>query len=118
MLIKSLPKEGYEHYHISENGEVYSEYKAGILKKLKPKIDKRDGYHIYDLRHREFGRSRRLFVRVHQLVAWTFIGPQPEGMYVCHWDDNPTHNHYTNLRYGTPKMNAADRIRNRRERGI
>ena len=114
-MIKSFPREGYEHYFISDSGEVYSQCKSGVLRLLKPKIDKcRGGYHIYDLRHITEGRKKRLFVRGHQLVAWTYIGPRPEGMQVLHYDDNPTHNHISNLSYGTPKENAADKIRNRK----
>ncbi len=114
MNIKSVPREGYEHYFVSDTGQVYSQYHEGHLRLLKPKIDKcRGGYHIYDLRHIVHGRKKRLFVRVHQLVAWTFIGPQAKGLHVRHLDDDPTNNNLSNLAYGTPKENERDKVINR-----
>lgn len=50
--------------------------------------------------------------RVHQLVAEAFLGPCPEGMVVCHWDDIRTNNVVTNLRHGTIQDNADDGVRN------
>lgn len=50
--------------------------------------------------------------RVHQLVAEAFLGPCPEGMVVCHWDDVKTNNAVTNLRYATMADNGKDRLRN------
>lgn len=49
-------------------------------------------------------------VMVHQLVAAAFIGPRPEGLYVCHRDGNRCNNRPSNLRYDTPKANQQDRI--------
>jgi HNH endonuclease len=56
-------------------------------------------------------RKRRLF-GAHQLVMLAFVGPCPDGQEVCHADDNHSNNYLTNLRYDTPKGNAADRERN------
>jgi hypothetical protein len=39
-----------------------------------------------------------------------FIGPRPDGMSVCHNDGDLLNNHYTNLRYDTPKANTADML--------
>jgi hypothetical protein len=50
--------------------------------------------------------------QVSTLVALTFLGPRPFGMLVCHWDDDKTNNCASNLRYDTPKANAADKYRN------
>lgn len=58
------------------------------------------------------GRPRA--ARVHHLVALAFIGPRPEGMQVCHHNDDPTDNRVENLRYDTPAANVADSIRNGR----
>ena len=49
--------------------------------------------------------------RVHQLVMWAFVGPQEDGIDVCHWDGNPANNALSNLRYGTRADNAADKLR-------
>lgn len=54
---------------------------------------------------------------VHVLVLLAFVGPKPEGTQVCHYDDNPSNNNLSNLRYGTPSENKKDAIRNGRTRG-
>ncbi len=51
---------------------------------------------------------------VHQLVAFAFIGPRPEGKHVCHRDDDAENNTPSNLYYGTSKQNGQDKIRNRK----
>jgi len=48
---------------------------------------------------------------VHHAVAEAFIGPRPPGMDVAHGDGIPAHNALANLRYATPRENAADRVR-------
>jgi hypothetical protein len=49
---------------------------------------------------------------VHRLVLLAFVGPAPEGMEGCHWDDDPLNNHLSNLRWGTPGDNGLDCVRN------
>ncbi len=70
------------------------------------------------------GRIRT--VSVHVLVMAAFEGPCPPGLQVRHWNDDPLDNRWApggeagcraglgNLVYGTPKQNAADKLRNRR----
>ncbi len=48
-------------------------------------------------------------VKVHVLVLEAFHGPQPEGMESRHLDGNSLNNHASNLVWGTPLQNAADR---------
>ncbi len=48
---------------------------------------------------------------VHHLVAEAFLGSRPKGLQVAHNDGNKSNNHRWNLRYATPKENAADRKR-------
>ena len=50
----------------------------------------------------------------HRLVALAWIGPQPEGMEVCHDDGDPTNNHVSNLRWDTHQANASDMVRHGR----
>lgn len=54
------------------------------------------------------GCSNRSFY-VSNLVAAAFIGPKPAGCEVCHNDGNRLNDCAENLRYDTPKRNAADR---------
>ena len=42
---------------------------------------------------------------IHYLVLLAFVGPRPEGMFVCHLDHNPAHNCLSNLEYNTPSEN-------------
>lgn len=51
---------------------------------------------------------------VHQLVAEAFIGPRPDGLFVCHSDGDPSNNAATNLRYDTPGENIRDCVRHGR----
>jgi thymidylate synthase ThyX len=48
---------------------------------------------------------------VHQLVLEAFVGPCPAGMEGCHNDGNGLNNNVANLRWGTPRSNADDRIK-------
>lgn len=54
-------------------------------------------------------------IPVHCIMAWTFLGPQPVGRLVCHRDGNEYNNDPSNLYYGTPKDNAQDRERHKRQ---
>lgn len=49
---------------------------------------------------------------VHQLVLEAFVGPRPEGMVACHWNDISDDNRVENLRWATPQENRMDTIRN------
>ena len=47
-------------------------------------------------------------IPVHQLVAFTFIGPRPKGMDIRHKNGNPKDNRLENLEYGTRRENILD----------
>jgi len=49
--------------------------------------------------------------KVHRLVLEAFRGPCPPGMECCHGPGGPLDNRLVNLRWGTKKQNAADKIR-------
>lgn len=49
---------------------------------------------------------------VHRLVLEAFVGPCPEGMEGCHWDDDNDNNHLSNLRWDTHQANEQDKVRN------
>lgn len=50
--------------------------------------------------------------RIANLVLLTFVGPCPEGMECCHWDDNWKNNHIDNIRWDTHHNNMLDLVRN------
>ena len=65
--------------------------------------EKRGGYRYVNL-HKEGQKMRRVAV----LVAEAFLGPRPAGTQVCHRNGEATDDRAANLRYDTPKGNAAD----------
>jgi len=114
---RSIPK--HEGYEVSNFGRVRSldrwivdrrgasRFKKGqILKVRMVESAERD---CDRYAHVMLGRGKSR--RVHQLVAWAFIGPQPAGLYVCHNDGDRRNNRDTNLYYGTAKQNQLDRHR-------
>lgn len=55
---------------------------------------------------------------VHRLIAWTFLGPQGEGLHVRHLNRMKVDCRALNLAYGTPLENEADKeIHGTRPRG-
>lgn len=53
---------------------------------------------------------------LHRLVLEAFVGPCPDGMLGCHYDDDPSNNHISNLRWATRADNSLDATRNGRNR--
>jgi hypothetical protein len=103
-----LPVPGYEdRYEISEVG-VRSLRTGRLLSPQRIGGTSGSRYVGYSL-YREDGYHTDTF---HSLLAKTFIGPRPEGMYVLHRDDNPDNNSLENLYYGTPSENNFDQVRN------
>lgn len=68
---------------------------------------KRGGYRQVNLQVGGKQTQRRVCV----LVAAAFIGPRPHGQETMHINGDATDDRAANLRYGTPKENAADRER-------
>jgi hypothetical protein len=65
--------------------------------------------HVYPNVEIPYGGSKL----VHRVVAETWLGPRPKGLFICHSNDNKLDARVVNLRYGTPAENMRDRIRNR-----
>jgi predicted XRE-type DNA-binding protein len=115
------PVKGYEgYYEVSDDGFVYSldrvvpfgnSTKIIKAKDLKPYVRKRDGRRFVNLKRFGAGDKRTIA----SLVAESFIGDRPEGLYVLHKDDNLADDSLGNLYYGTPVENAADAKKNGRE---
>ena len=95
---------GFEDiYAVSEYGTVRRLHSGRVLRPLVN--DKgRSYYHLSD-------RGRVEKRMAHHLVLEAFVGPG-NGLWALHADDDPTNNHISNLRWGTPAENAADRKRN------
>lgn len=99
-------------YEVSNFGRVRSKQRIfvqrnGIIKCRKERILKtkiRDFYPEVSLCI-DYAVEKR---RVHDLVAEAFIGPRPEGLFVCHNDGSMDNNIVTNLRYDTQVGNMAD----------
>lgn len=89
-----------EFYFVSQDGEIYSVYKKGLLKQA---IDL-DGYPRVDIHSRH--------MKVHRLVYQVWNGEIPSGMQVNHIDDNKLNSSASNLYLGTQKDNIADCINN------
>lgn len=65
------------------------------------------GYNVVNLYDKEGNRTN---VRVHVLVALTYLGERPIGCFICHNDGNSLNNSPDNLRYGTPSDNMYDKV--------
>lgn len=107
-----LPVPDYPHYEVSDFGRVRSIDHVnidpnGISRRFRGKLlspVQNQGYGWITL-----GIGPR--VLIHRLVLSVFVGPCPVGMHGCHGDGDSGNNQLTNLRWDTPKGNAADTIR-------
>lgn len=114
------PVVGYEeYYHVSNLGRVKSlervitkiskfgkVFSAPIHERLLKFRDSAEGY--YDgvsFCVEGVAKSHD----IHGVVMEAFKGPRPEGLHVCHEDNNGHNNRLGNLRYDTPKANMDDR---------
>jgi hypothetical protein len=99
---KDIP--GYVgHYQVSNFGKVKS-IKFGKERLLKPDTDK-DGYYRVAL----YIDSKMKKYSVHQLVAITFLGHEPNGykIVVNHIDNNPLNNYFDNLELVSTRYNTS-----------
>lgn len=106
MDMKPIP--GFPGYFATQGGNIYSNRrkKGGILRKLKPYLDK-NGYFIVSL----FVDKKQRTMPVHRLVLLAFVGKCPPGMECCHHDGNCQNNRASNLRWDTRLNNNKDKIR-------
>jgi hypothetical protein len=59
-----------------------------------------------------YANGMRQDFQVHHLVLEAFVGPRPDGMEGCHWNDDPADNRVANLRWDTRSANVRDSVRN------
>lgn len=113
------PVVGFEgFYEVSDHGRVRSLDRAsrgshGSTRKIKGRVlsasSGRDGRRRVQLWGEE-GKQR--WSCVGHLVMEGFGYPRAPGAWLLHWDDNPSNDNLSNLRWGTPSENNADAVRN------
>lgn len=114
MLVKDVIYKNVKRglYTIDEYGNIFSKYKNDYLI---PSLDK-DGYKRIALSGG--GRDSKIYVRIANLVAYTFIGHPPNDMVdptVNHIDGDNCNNHYSNLEWMERGENSS--IRNIKPKG-
>lgn len=100
MVWKEVP--GFKGYSVSNVGLVKGRRGSLLSQRLN-----RDGYPVVNIPSHPWQK-----VPTHVLVCLAFIGPPKEGQEVLHIDSDKTNNNVDNLRYGSKKDNAADRVSN------
>lgn len=101
------PVPGHQGYEVSDLGSVRSYRNRQGHPIPEPRLLSPGTVKGY--KHIKLGRSRQ--TKVHILVLEAFVGPRPDGMVCRHLDGNPLNNRLSNLRWGTPEENYADRHR-------
>lgn len=95
-----------DNYFVSENGNIYREYELNKFYKLKPHINKKNGYVYSTIRC----NNKRKTFRVHILVAKAFIENLNNYPLVGHKDNNKTNNNYKNLYWTTNSENIQKAV--------
>lgn len=106
LRMQKLP--AFPGYSVSDDGRVWSEkpWRGTSGRWLRPSTDG-GGYQCVDL----CVDGTKHDVRIHRLVAFTFLGAPPvPGLEVRHLDGNPANNHVSNLKWGTAVENMADQV--------
>lgn len=113
------PIPGYEGiYEVSSMGRVYSvrrriTHKNGATSLVGGRILKGgtlvSGHKTVTLAGSKEKQRTQL---VHRIVLEAFVGPCPEDMEACHWNDIPGDNRLANLRWASRTENMYDRSRN------
>ena len=87
-------------YKASNLGRVKSITKVGKKERILKGAQSFGGYLQVDINKKH--------IRIHRLVAYAFLGPRPEGLFIDHYDRNKLNNKADNLRYVTPSENSQN----------
>lgn len=103
LYIRAIP--GYPGYYATIEGDILKKRGNSFFKLTPSKVH--NDYYTVKIIHR---------VKVHRLVALTFI-PNPNNYpIVCHKDNNPCNNRAENLYWGTQSHNMQQMVRDGRQR--
>lgn len=107
MIDIATPLLDYPGYEITKSGTVFSLPNASRPSRrvLKPRQDK-DGYWVINIRKDGLSKT----VKVHRLVAITFLPNLHNKPQVNHIDENRANCHLDNLEWATPTENARHSI--------
>lgn len=103
LYIRAIP--GYPGYYATVEGDILKKKGKSFFKLSPSKVH--NGYHTVKIIHR---------VKVHRLVALTFIPNPNRYPIVCHKDNNPTNNKVENLYWGTQSDNMKQMVADNRQR--
>lgn len=107
-MIDNIP--GFPGYHVTKEGKVYSLKRRGTPSLMKTHYHHKTGREMVHLRN----KGQSLNAKVYKLVAEAYI-PNPENKpFVCHKDNDKTHNSVENLYWGTAKENQEQMARDGR----
>jgi hypothetical protein len=96
----------YPDYLVSDKGRVKSlKYTQGKHFRILAQNPDKDGYMCVTL----FPDKKYTKAKVHRLVAEAFVrGKTAKKKFACHKDGNNQNNHWTNLKWATPRENVMD----------
>jgi hypothetical protein len=100
---------GFGGYLVSSFGRVLT-YRSRGISEMRQHMDK-GGYLYVSILD---DQDRKRGMKVHALVLLAFRGGRPPGWQAAHFDGNKANNRPDNLRWVTPKENAADKERHGR----
>ncbi len=105
-LYERRPIPGFPGYFAANDGQIWSCRTGTVPRFLKGWVD-RDGYIVHHLMN-DAGVRKTVFA--HSMILLTFMGPRPVDKQCRHLNGKPNDNRTINLKYGTGKENAQDRI--------
>lgn len=117
-----LSELGFPGYRVGDDGSVWTRiatraksegrgveaFLSASWRELKPAERSKNSRYLFVTL---YNSTRKWQASVHILVLLAFVGPCPVGMEGCHQDGNHKNNKLTNLRWGSRKSNALDRIK-------